>query len=264
MQTNCIVIMSNNVEYNIEESIKTITEIRTIGQYNNDIVFMYGDDLVDIINDKNNDYAINLDKLEVITKYFKTIDRSKFIDMFKNKSFTKGDKREINKSFQYHKFYLFTEYFKKWNKIFYIDAGMHIFKPIQPMLNIDCTNKLLAHSDTFPYFKGKLNSQFEDIAYPEIYNKLNNNYNLKVDYFQTEILLFDSKIISPNIFDDLVKLSEEYFISITNEQGIMNLLFNCKLRLWRQIPLKDDNTYYYDMCERPKRNKNDYIMLKII
>ena len=58
----------------------------------------------------------------MIKKYFPTIDRSKFIEMFNTKPFTKGDRREITKSFQYHKFYLFTEYFKQWKKIFYIEV----------------------------------------------------------------------------------------------------------------------------------------------
>jgi len=261
----CIVLMCNNVDKYKNETIRTLYELRHIGKYDSDIILMYDDELL-CLSDENfkDEFKNNLLKMNVILKYFPKIDRSKYINMFKEKPFIEGDKREITKSFQYHKFYLFDEYFKNWNKIFYIDAGMHIFKPIKKMLELDCSNKLLAHSDAYPYFKDKLKCQFEKQAYPEVYQELTKNFNLNIDFFQTGILLFDSSIISKDTFNELIELSEKYFISKTNEQGIMNLLFNCKLKIWKQIQIKDDDTFYYDMWERPKYKKNNYIMLKRI
>lgn len=257
--------MTNNVDIYKTNTFRTIEELRTVGQYKDDIVLMYGDDMIEIFESAPvTDFKNQLTKFDVGLKYFPTIDRTKFTDMFKIKPFVEGDKREITKTFQFHKFHLFNEYFKKWDKIFYIDVGMYIFKPIDKMLNIDCKNKLLAHSDAYPYYKTKLNSQFESKAYPEIYQKLKSNYKLNIDFFQSGILMFDTNIIKSNTFDELIKLSEEYFISKTNEQGILNLYFNSKLKIWTQIQIKDDETYYYDMWERPKHKKNDYIMLKKI
>lgn len=261
----CIVLMCNNVENYKQHTIRTIRELRTIGDYTKDIVLMYDDELIYLSEQEQMDeFGVELLKMNVILKYFPKIDRTKFIEMFKTKPFVEGDKREITKSFQFHKFYLFDEYFKNWNKIFYIDAGMHIFKPIHKMINLDCANKLLAHDDAYPYYGNKLNCQFEKNSYPEIYDDLKNNFNLNINFFQTGILLFDSNIINSNTFNELIELSEKYFISKTNEQGIMNLLFNCRLKIWKQIQIKDNETFYYDIWERPKYNKNNYIMLKRI
>lgn len=98
----------------------------------------------------------------------------------------------------------------------------------------------------------------------EIYFFQISQIKLNIDFFQSGILLFDTNIIKHNTFVELVKLSEEYFISKTNEQGIMNLYFNSKLKIWKQIQVKDDTTFFYDMWERPKYKKHDYIMLKSI
>lgn len=261
----CIVLMCNNVEIYKQNTIRTICELRTIGEYYDDIILMYDDELKDILNTiEINEFKNKLNSLNVITKYFPKINRNKYIEILKIKPFIEGDSREITKTFQYHKFYLFNEYFKKWDKIFYIDVGMNILKPIQKILNIDCTNKLLAHSDTYPYYKNKLDCQFEKKSYPEIFEELKREFNLNIDFFQTTILLLDTNIIQSNTFEELINLSEKYFISKTNEQGIMNLLFNCKLKIWKQIQIKDSETFYYDFWERPKYNKNNYIMLKRI
>lgn len=263
---NCVVLMTNDISSYKFNTLRTITELRNIGNYSGDIVLMFDDELLNelVLDESSSEFKSKLIDLNIILKYFPKINRTKFIEMFMSNPFIEGDKREITKSFQFHKFYLFDIYFKNWNKIFYIDAGMHIFKPIQKILNIDCTGKLLAHSDTYPYYKNKLDCQFEKKAYPEIFEDLKNNFNLNIDFFQSGILLFDSNIIESNTFDNLIQLSEKYFISKTNEQGIMNLFFNSKLKIWNQITIKDNETFYYDMWERPKKTKNDYIMLKRI
>ena len=262
---NCVVLMCNNVEKYIKDTIRNIQEIRTIGDFQNDIVLMYDDELVyEFETNESSNFKNELKKNNVILKYFPKINRTKYVNMFIEKPFIEGDKREITKSFQFHKFYLFNEYFKKWNKIFYIDAGMHIFKPIKKIMDLDCSYKLLAHSDTYPYYKNKLDCQFEKKSYHEIYDKLKKNFDLNIDFFQTTILLFDTNIITTNTFDNLVELSEKYFISKTNEQGIMNLLFVSKLKIWKQIQIRDADTFYYDFWERPKCKKDNYIMLKRI
>ena len=120
----CIVLMCNNVDKYKMHTIRTIKEIRTIGLYDGDIILLYDDDYDDEFKNKLTEY-------NVILKFFPKIDRTKFLEMFRENPFKEGDKREITKTFQYHKFYLFDKYFKNWKKIFYIDAGMYIFKPIQ-------------------------------------------------------------------------------------------------------------------------------------
>jgi len=85
---------------------------------------------------------------------------------------------------------------------------------------------------------------------------------LNIDYFQTGIMLYDTKIIENDTYDDLLKLSIEYPISRTNEQGIMALYFTNIRPLFKQIKTHNENTYFYDCLSR--NNNNKYIMLKMI
>jgi hypothetical protein len=38
------------------------------------------------------------------------------------------------KLFQYHKFHIFTPFFRQWDYIFYVDCGSKIYAPIAPFL----------------------------------------------------------------------------------------------------------------------------------
>jgi hypothetical protein len=253
MNNECIILVSNK-RY-IKKTISTINQIRRIGKYFGDIVIIIGNDLKDEIHN------IVSPKPNLFIKYFEDIDRSEIIEVLKANPL-KGDGREITKTFQWHKLYCFDVYFKKWEKCFYIDAGMNIFKPLTKMLAIDCTNSLLAHSDAYPTYTWKLSSQFDDARFPILNSELNSKFDLTTDYFQSTILLYDSSIIEDNTFHELLSLSKKYINSLTNEQAIMNLYFNSQRKIWRQIPMNDHDTNFYDFFERaPLTNKN-YIMLK--
>jgi len=234
----------------LNKTKNTISEIRQIGQYTDDIVLLIGDDL---IND-------NIIIEGVIIKHFPTIDRNDIIEILRQKPISDG--REINKVFQWHKIHIFDTYFKQWDKCLYIDAGMHIFKSIDKILDLDCTNKILAHSDAYPTYDWNLTIQFDSIQFPELYKELCLKYDMTVDYFQSGVLLYDTNIIEDNTKYDLIDLSNKYINSKTNEQGIMNIYFNCIKNIWEQITIKDNDTHYYDYWERFNLTRNDYIMLK--
>jgi hypothetical protein len=136
---------------------------------------------------------------------------------------------------------------------------MHIFSDIFPLLNEAKENKLLAHSDAYPSYEWKLQIQFD--SNNELFDKLKNIYMLDIDYFQTTIMLYDTKIIEENTFDDLYKLSLEYPISRTNEQGIMALYFTNIKPLFEQIKTHNETTNFYDYFTR---NNNNYIIVKTI
>ena len=167
----------------------------------------------------------------------------------------------VQKQFQFHKFHLFNTFFKKWNYIFYLDCGITIFSDISPILNEVTENTLLAHSDAYPTYVWKLHTQF-DKNYTNYFTNLNNTYNLKIDYFQTTIMLYDTKIIKNDTYDNLLNLLIEYPISITNDQGIIALYFTNIQPSFKQIRPHNEVIYFYDYLSRNKNNK--YIMLKSI
>jgi hypothetical protein len=251
--SHCVVIVSNNKYF--PRALETIKSIRNTGAYNGSLVFVYGNDITKQQLEMLQDFF-------VIPKYFQDINLNPIVQKLQEKRYN-GLDRKLGKLFCYHKFHLFNTYFKKWKKIFYIDCGMRIFKPIQPFLEIDCQNKILANSDAQPKYRWKLSGQFNSNSYPDVYNQLSQEFKLNIDYFQSTILLYDTNIINKNTYQDLVDLLQKYFIGLTNDQAIMNLLFNCKLNIWEQVPLKFNNQMMYDYKKRPGHSHRDYIMLKI-
>jgi len=248
MKKQCIITFCN--EKYLEKAKNTIKQLREVGKYQDDIVLMIGNDL----KDKN----VIID--EVIVKYFPDIDRSDIINLLKNKNVV--DTKEIRLTFQWHKVHIFDTYFKQWEKCLCIDAGMHIFKPVDKIMNLDCTDKIIGHSDAYPTYEWKLSIQFNKIDFPELYAELESKYDLNIDYFQGGFLLFDTNILNENTKDDIIQLSNKYYSTRNNEQPILNLYFNCTKKIWKKLIIKDDETYYYDYWERDNLKYSDYIMLK--
>jgi hypothetical protein len=154
--------------------------------------------------------------------------------------------------------YLFDKFFKKWDYILYLDCGISIFSDITPILNERTENMLVAHSDAYPMYVWKLHSQFENNN--PIFNKLNNQFNLNNDYFQTTMLFYHTNIIQEDTFNNLIELMIKYPISRTNEQGIIALYFTIIKPCFKQLKINNENTYFYDFMSRNRNNQ--YIMLK--
>ena len=249
---NCVVFLSNKKYFN--KFINTCSQLVTVGKYNGDICLVIGDDLLD--NELlNNELIINN---KIIIKHFSDIIFTKeFLQIQKE---MKREPHWFKKIFQFHKLHLFNTYFKRWDYIFYIDCGITIFSDILPILNEIQDNTLLAHSDAFPTYQRKLHNQFSKNN-TEYYKKLSNKYNLNIDYFQTTIMLYDTKIITENTYNEILNLLIEYPISITNDQGIISLYFTNINPLFKQIKTHNEKIYFYDYIPRNKTNK--YIMLKI-
>jgi hypothetical protein len=248
----CIVFLCNKLYF--DKFIYTCNQLIINGNYNGNICLIIGDDLY---NDKLLDCDI-IKNNNIIIKYFPDIEfTNNFLEINNN---INTDGRNKNKKFQWHKLHLFNTFFKKWNYIFYLDCGISIFSDISPIINEVKENTLLAHSDAYPKYKWKLYTQFckKNNNY---FMKLNNTYNLDIDYFQTTIMLYDTKIIEKNTYDELYNLSLEYPISNTNEQGIIALYFTNIKPLFKQILTHNENINFYDYLSRNSKYK--YIMLKM-
>ena len=157
-----------------------------------------------------------------------------------------GSNRHKYKNFQWHKLYLFNKKIKKWKYIFYLDINMHIHFDINDLLDIKPKNKILARADGYPEYTWALNSQF-DVNH-EIFPQLEKNFNLDItNYFQTGLLFFDTNIVKENTLDEIIFLVEKYPISITNEQGILNLYFIFLYDKYEELvkTLNGQITYFY-------------------
>jgi len=247
----CVVFVCNKPYFN--KFIHTCNQLVTNGKYTGNICLVIGNDLY-------NDTLLNCDTIKnnnIIIKHFPDIQFSTEFLAINNHIHSDG--RNITKKFQWHKLHLFNTYFKQWDYIFYLDCGITIFSDILPMIQSARPNALFAHSDAYPTYEWKLTCQFDDTN-TEYFSRLTRAYNLNIDYFQTTIMLYHTKIIEDDTYDNLLHLTHEYPISKTNEQGIMALYFTNINPLFQQIPTNNEDIYFYDYLSRNSKNK--YIMLK--
>lgn len=226
--SHCVVFVCNTAYW--QKLLNTMKQLVSIGKYKGDIVVVIGDDK----NEKTEE--INLSKYigrNIIVKKFPEINfGNDFNKYFKN---LKRHQRWTWSGFQYHKYYVFDKYFKKWDNIFYMDSGIKIYKDINPMLKLFKKNTLLAHSDAWPKYKWKLDNQFDKTQ--DKFNELKKEFNLNVDYPQSTIMLYDTNIIKDNTLNNLIELTKKYPISITNDQGIIALYWTSIDKKWEQIEL---------------------------
>jgi len=249
----CVVFLCNKAYF--DKFIYTCNQLVTNGKYNGNICLVIGDDLqgnplLECDTIKNNN---------VIIKHFPNFAfSSRFITL---QNSLQRPPHWFHKLFQYHKFHLFNTFFKKWKTILYLDCGITIYSDVSLIINERTENALVAHSDGYPTYQWKLSGQF-DHTKPEYFTKLKQKFNLNIDYyFQTTVMLYDTSIITNDTYNNLLALLSEYPICITNDQGIIALYFTLIRPVFKQLKIKNDDTYFYDYLSR--NNSYKYIMLKM-
>ena len=67
-------------------------------------------------------------------------------------------------------------------------------------------------------------------------------------------MFYDTEIIKSDTKDNLIKLSEKFPLSSTNEQGIMNLYFGCEENNYQELDINvgEYKTYFYWMIKDEK------------
>lgn len=222
--------------------------IRVEGQYDGEVILLTGKYtptlFIKEIRRRNN---------VSVFRFPKIIFNQETEDSLKNLNTGNNPNRHLTKNFQWNKLHLFDSWIKDWDYIFYLDINMSIHDDIKPILKNLPLNGFHARSDSYPTYEWKLESQFDqtDIKY----NKLSSSYDLEINnYFQTGVMYFDTKIIDNNTKKEIIDLVQTYPISITNEQGILNIYFIFMKNLYKELPssIGEDITYYYWMLN----NKN--------
>jgi hypothetical protein len=247
----CVALLCNAAFFG--KMLYTLNGVRSNG-YAGDVCVIIGDDLKD-----HNALQHPLLKLpNTHIKHFNDINfDEKFLDSFEKINRPPHWREKI---FQYHKLHLFDEFFKKWDFIFYVDSGAHVIGNIAPILASRSSQKFIAHSDAYHTYEWKLKNQFDDKN--ENYTRLLGTYDIDIDYPQTTIMLYDTKIITCDTKKDLLDLALEWNFSITNDQGIIALYFASIKKVWEQIALGDDSTWYYDFMIRDHKRHKPYLILK--
>ena len=80
-----------------------------------------------------------------------------------------------------------------------------------------------------------------------VYLRLKNNYDLQSNAFNAGFIVFETDIISNNVYDELIALANSYNkVLLCDDQSVLNLLF---YKRWKPLPLAY-NSNPYDLMTR--------------
>jgi hypothetical protein len=238
---------------------RTIIDLRSKGNWNGDIV------LVTIDFDINANFK---DFYNIIEKKFQQIDKTYLLSKIGNEGFLDTtDKREVNKLLQWEKLHIFDDYFSKWSRVVFLDAGLRLLDDVKYLLEIDYKNRILTPKDGKLYEDQDFNCQ---LSYdkPELIDSLKSEFGEKIlnsNYMLNCIWIYDTSILNLCDKNQLIEAMNKYTFCKTNEMGIMNILFNFKYNLWERLPIKASNgKILFDWCELNNSNTNwrDYCYIK--
>ena len=175
----------------------------------------------------------------------------------------------------YYKYYLWTEYFKKWDWIFYCDMDVLFFNKIEFDLESrqkdilyanDCNGTCLKFQFEYRDFEVKRFNEEQQ----QKYEWIQENWSWDTPSFQSCFMLFHKDLIQDNTFDNLIKLHNEYYVyydlvlsGLTEEQSILNVEF---LGRWKELGDKFINAYpraqelewEMDKMNKSYEDKRDY------
>jgi hypothetical protein len=230
---------------------RTIIDLRTKGNWSGDIV------LVTIDFDLNSNFK---DFYNIIEAKFPKIDKTQLLSKIGSQGFIDTtDKREVTKLNQWEKLHIFDDYFLKWSRVVFLDAGLRLFDDVIHLLEIDYKNKILAPKDGKLYENQEFNCQ---LSYdkPELIESLKTEYGekiLKSNYMLNCIWIYDTNILKLCDKNQLIEAMNKYTFCKTNEMGIMNILFHFKYNLWEKLPIFNSNgKILFDWCELNNQNTN--------
>ena len=258
-----VLVLFANLRF-LEKAITTMEQCRTIGQWTDSIVFITDiKDTSTIVREKtfqqwSEDLGFEIRRIET--------PNTKIPEEFWKNHPTHEQYNYIQRSFfQYAKFHVIDTYFRKWKYVFYIDSGMNIYKPLHRFKKSCVPNKCFyAHSDSYPTIQKNLLRQYAIELDPDLTKKLIQRYGASLynDNFQSTMFIYDTAIIENDMKERLFEMMDEFPFVIRGDQGIWNLLIHCEKKLWKPIPVKDDEGWLYDFWQRWPYNPTDYIMTK--
>ena len=235
---------------------RTINDLRSKGNWKGDIV------LITIDFELNANFK---DFYNVIEVKFPSIDKTVLLQKIGINGFSNSDKRELNKLNQWEKLHVFDDYFMKWNRVVFLDAGLRVLDDVKYLLELDYKGKFLAPTD------GVKNQTFDcQISYdnPDMVDKVKTDFGesiLTKPYFLNCIWIYDTNILNLCSKKDMMEAMNTYTLCRTNEMGVMNLLLNFKFNLWEPFPFKiSSGKILFDWCElnNPNTNWREYCYIK--
>jgi len=241
-----------------EKAKKTIIDLRSRGNWQGSIV------LATIDFELNSNFK---DFYNITEVKFPQIDKSNLLEKIGPTGFSNSDKRELTKTNQWEKLHIFDNYFRKWQRVVFLDAGLRILDDVSHLLSLDYNNRILAPIDGKHYdhnkFEGQLSYDNMDLL-QSLVAQFGDNI-LQSNFMLNCIWIYDTSILDLCDKNQLIEAMNSYPLCKTNEMGIMNLLFHFKYHLWEPFPVKaSNNKYLFDWCELNNQGTHwrDYCYIK--
>ena len=237
---------------------RTIIDLRSRGNWSEDIV------VVTIDFNLNSNFK---DFYNIIEVQFPLIDKSELLSKIGDSGFSNSDKREITKLNQWEKLHVFDDYFMKWNRVVFLDAGLRVLDDVKYLLELDYKGKIIAPRDAKLYETQAFRHQL-DFTKPELIDNLISELKINIldmDYMLNCLWIYDTNILRLCDKNQLIEAMNKYPFSRNNEMGIMNILLRFKYNLWERLPVKaSNNKFTFDWCElhNPNTNWKDYCLIK--
>lgn len=253
---NTVFVTLTDLKY-LTKVKRTVIDLRSKGNWRGDIVII----TIDFKLNKN-----FKDFYNIIEVSFPLIDKTKLLSKIGKNGFTNSDKREITKLNQWEKLHVFDNYFIKWDRVIFLDAGLRVLDDVRCLLELDYKNKILAPKDG-KYNKYNLFECQLSFDNPQLIEKVKNDFGANIfyeHYFLNCIWIYDTNILKICNKKELLEAMNIYTLSLTNEMAIMNLVLRFKYNLWKSFPLKKSNKYLFDWCElnNPNTSWSDYCLIK--
>jgi hypothetical protein len=220
---------------------RTIRELQVHGKWKGDIVWIAVD--------------FTPDPMEGVRMYKTThLNTDTLLEKFKEHPLKPmPDNRHLGKLYQWDKLQVFKPYFRQWDRVVFIDAGLRVFDEVQPLLYLPWKGRFLAPDDSDPYDNGsRFGRQLDIEANPAVTEELFQNYPESIcqeRYFNNPIFVFDTSLLEKVTFEDLYHTMNDYPIFMCNETGLMNLIFSYKLRVWTPFPQRVGTKYLFAWSE---------------
>ena len=242
---------------------RTIIDLRTRGNWDGEIV------LITVGFSLNDNFKNFQDFYNVTETKFQAIDKTNLLAKIGINGFTDTtDKREIHKLTQWEKLHVFDDFFSKWSRVVYLDAGLRVFDNVKYLLELDYKDKILAPRDGKLHQPNEFNCQLSNDN-SEIITNMRAEFGEQMftsDYMLNCMWVYDTSILKLCDKAQLIEAMNTYTCCKTNEMGAMNILFHFKYKLWKPLPVKSSNDkFLFDWCELNQTHKTtwrDYCFIK--
>lgn len=151
------------------------------------------------------------------------------------------DNRHLGKLYQWDKLQVFSDFFKQWERVVFMDAGMQVFNSVNYILDVPWKGKFVAPDDSSDDFTKRFGRQIRIYSNEKAKNDLFQDFGFTEEilyqrYFMNCIFIYDTDLLKQINVQTLIDGMNKYPICGNNEMTLLNLYFTFKYKVWSPLP----------------------------